>query len=205
VVGIPVFPKSLETFERALAENAATAREAMRLALNDVARDGAGKARKRMASQVAFPAGYLRDPRRFGVTQFATDGNLVASITGRGRATSLATFARGGTPLSTRRSGVTVRVSPSRSERMPGAFLVSLRSGTQDSGNIGLAIRLKAGDRIKGKHQMKSFGGGLYLLYGPSVDQVFKSVAPEIAPELGDELAAEFNRQYARLLPFGGK
>ena len=175
------------------------------MALNDVARGGVTTARKDMSLQVNWPASYLRDSKRFGVTQFARDTNLVATITGQGRPTSLARFARGGTPLSTRQSGVTVSVNPGRSERMPGAFLISLRSGTVEGGNIGLALRLKAGDRIKNKHTMKPFGGGLYLLYGPSVDQVFKSVAPDMAPALGDKLAEEFSRQYARLNPFGGR
>ena len=35
---------------------------------------------------------------------------------------------------------------------------------------------------------------GLWLLYGPSVDQVFRSVASEEAPEAARFLEAEFNR-----------
>jgi hypothetical protein len=83
------------------------------------------------------------------------------------------------------------------------AFLVRLRAGqgpVQDGAfNLGLAIRLRKGETISNKVQMVPFGGGLYLLYGPSVDQVFRGVASENAPLLADAFADEFFRQFVRL------
>jgi hypothetical protein len=37
------------------------------------------------------------------------------------------------------------------------------------------------------------------LLYGPSVDQVFRTVAVDISPPLLDNLQSEFLRQFQRL------
>jgi hypothetical protein len=40
---------------------------------------------------------------------------------------------------------------------------------------------------------------GVALLYGPSVDQVFRSVAVEISPPLLVNLEVEFLRQFIRM------
>jgi hypothetical protein len=41
---------------------------------------------------------------------------------------------------------------------------------------------------------MIQLAGNLYLLYGPSVSQVFAGVAQDISPDMADFLDAEFNR-----------
>jgi hypothetical protein len=40
----------------------------------------------------------------------------------------------------------------------------------------------------------------VYLLYAPSVDQVFKSAADTETPDVLDMMAVEFFRQFARLV-----
>lgn len=47
---------------------------------------------------------------------------------------------------------------------------------------------------MQNKKSMVKLGKGLYLLYGPSVDQVFRDVAKEISPDTADFLEAEFLR-----------
>src|SRR5882672_5655958 len=92
------------------------ARQSARLAINQTAgRTGLQAARKAMATQIVFPAGYLQPPR-FGVTKLATDDDLSASITGQftptplGRfASSRARFARTG--QRGRGPGVTVQIN----------------------------------------------------------------------------------------------
>lgn len=78
-----------------------------------------------------------------------------------------------------------------------------LRKGSQavsaENSNIGLAVRLKRGDTIRNKRQAVPVGGGLYLLYGPSVGQVFAAVAADIGPQVSDKLSDEFIRQFERL------
>jgi len=158
-------------------------------------------AKEHILGEVAFPRGYLDDPNRLGVTAKATDQNLRAIITGRNRPTSLARFAYG-SPETTRGKPLTIRVSPSNARVLKQAFLIRLRAGRAPIGensNVGLAIRLKPGETIEHKSDMVPFGGGLYLLYGPSVDQVFRDVAAEISPAVADEMASEFLRQFVRL------
>ncbi len=179
------------------------AKTAARVAINQTAeRKGLVALRDLMSEEVAFPENYLRDPKRLAVTQRARDGNLEARVTARSRPTSLARFASGASIIGRRAGGggLTVRVNPSLRRTLSQAFLVRLRAGegpvTDDSFNIGLAIRLKAGEVISNKIKMAPFGGGLYLLYGPSVDQVYRTVAASNAPMIADYLAEEFFRQF---------
>ncbi len=201
--------KGIDGLDRyfALAPRATTT--SVRIAINQVAqRTGIRTLRDAMEEEVAFPKGYLTDPRRFGVTQLARDADLEAKITARSRPTSLARFASGAALIGNRgASALTVRVNPSRRRSLKKAFLVRLRAGegpvTDDSFNLGLAIRLRPGEVISNKTKMVPFGGGLYLLYGPSVDQVFRDVALDKSVELADLVAAEFFRQLE--LRLGGK
>lgn len=175
---------------------------AARLALNDTARGPAMKlARMKMNSEINFPTGYLNKDRLY-VDKLATNADLEAVITGRDRATSLARFATSGSVGS--RGGVTVSVAKGSSTSLKKAFLVKLRQGKTMDGstfNVGLAIRLAPGETIQNRTSthMTMLSGNVALLYGPSVDQVFKSVASDIAPNVADEVATEFFRQFTRL------
>lgn len=167
------------------------------MAINDVAsRDALKLLRKDIESQVDFPTGYLSQPDRLGVSRKATPNNLEAVITARDRATSLARFARGQSVANTRGKGVRVQVKPGVSKLLPKAFLVNLRNG-----NLGLAVRLKEGQSLRNKNdgRVVKLGKNTYLLYGPSVDQVFRDVADGNAGEIGQLVTNEFFRQFARL------
>ncbi|MCQ4311691.1 phage tail protein [Pseudomonas stutzeri] len=144
---------------------------------------------REIRKQVAFPARYLSS--RLTVSKKASGRSLEAVITGRDRPTSLARFAKNkDIGAARRKGGVSVSVGPGQTRFMSGAFLMQLRGG-----NLGLAIRLKEGESMRNKRKMTRVGKGLYLLYGPSVDQVFRSVADEhAAPEAADYLEREFIR-----------
>jgi len=148
-----------------------------------------------MRAQVNFPARYLSgNDSRLAVTQRASRENIAAMITGRFRPTSLARFAKG-TPESTRKAGgVRVEVAPGFAKFMKRAFLIRLRAGAEDLSNIGLAIRLKPGESPQNKKKMVQMQNGLWLLYGPSIDQVFRTVADDEAPGAADFLEQEFSR-----------
>lgn len=165
---------------------------AARLAINKAADRGRTQAAREIQKQVAFPARYLSgDGGRLRVSRRASDNNLEAGIMGRDQATSLARFAKDRDPKATRRKGdVTVVVNPGHTKFMKGAFLMRLRNG-----NLGLAIRLKDGESVKNKRSVRKIGKGLYLLYGPSVNQVFATVSEEdTAPFVSDYLETEFLR-----------
>ena len=169
-------------------------------AINKVTRDGRVEIARDIRDQVNLPASYVAPgQKRLYVSQQATTGNLEGKITARGRATSLARFVQG-TPR--RGQGVRVEVAPGRSRYMKRAFLIRLPAGTSNVDtkyNMGLAIRLRPGETLQNKLTARRMEKGLYLLYGPSVDQVFRArdgsgVANEKAPQLASELEREFLR-----------
>lgn len=182
------------------------ARTAARIAINSTtSRKAVPHLRRAMKKEVAFPPGYLEDPSRFGQAKKATDADLTASIVARFRPTSLARFTNDSPEGARRTGGVNVRVNPSGgARRIGGAFFIKLRRGrdTSDGFNVGIAIRLQPGQTLRGRKkggQGVQIAPNLYLLYGPSVDQVFREVSVAESPQIADELQKEFIRQYVRL------
>lgn len=177
-------------------------RRAMSRALNDTARDVAMKAARRdITAQVAFPEGYLDLPGRLEISRFASEDNLEVVITARDRPTSLARFAPSGTPVVKKGrnppgAGITVTVKPGQPQHFASGFLVGLKNG-----NIGFAIRLGPGQRVRNVHTFQPIQifKDVFLLYGPSVNQVFENVSADIAPEVTSALEAEFMRQFVVL------
>lgn len=156
--------------------------------------------------EVAFPQGYLDDKRLY-ISQPATPSRLEVTITGRDRPTSLARFTPPGTPVSRGNqqhgtTGLTVTVKPGQTRFIPGSFLVGLKYG-----NVGFAIRLRPGQRIAGVRKQpfvlfknKQGEPVVYLLYGPSVDEVVTDASLKVEPEVTSAIDAEFTRQFARLI-----
>lgn len=184
-------------------------KRAARLAINQVvSRSGMKLLANEMYDQIAFPRNYLKGDR-LRVSQYAKESNLEAVIIARKRATSLARFAAPGTPLGTTpgmASSVKVSVKNGHSTRLRNAWLIRLRKGkslTEDQYNVGLAIRVREGDSITGKfsgHQAwLNQEHTVALLYGPSVDQVFRDVADHSGARILDMVGDEFFRQYERL------
>ena len=191
--------EGLATYFRTAADAAVPA---MRMAINDVAtRGGMALIPEEMTDQIAFPRGYLTGDR-IGVTKRATNANLEAVITGRKRATSLARFTSARTI--NQKGGVSVRVSRGRTTYLKQAWLVRLKKGAsldEDNYNIGLAVRLRPGEKLNKKtvHQSWLVAGQVALLYGPSVDQVFQEVAGDVVDPISEMVQDEFFRQFARL------
>jgi hypothetical protein len=177
--------------------------KAASLAMNTIIpRKGMVRYRKAIRAQVAFPGGYVEDEDKFRVSRLSTPGNLEAAITARQRPTSLARFASG----SVGGEGALVRVKPGASVRLKRAFLVRLNQGitlTNENYNLGLAVRVPGGSAaFRNKvdsSKMVRLGKDVFLLYGPSVDQVFKTVSVTETPHVLNEIETEFYRQFARL------
>ncbi len=176
--------------------------EAARIAVNEAARGAYAQAGREIVRQVAFPARYVTGKAgRMQITQFATNAKLEARITARSRPTSLARFNKGSQRIG-QRGGVRVEVKPGSVQRLPGAFLIKLRAGRGDGEtfNVGVAVRTKGGRPPPG-YKPLPIGRNLWLLYGPSVQQVLYSernrggVATEITPDTLKKLEAEFWRQ----------
>lgn len=173
--------------------------KAAQLAINTVAeRGGMTLIRRSILDDIAFPKNYLTGDR-IGVSKKAKPDDLEAVIKARQRATSLARFADPGTPLGSRaRVGVRVQVKHSNgATTLKNAWLTKLRNG-----NVGLAVRIKPGQAFANRTDAITswlVPGRVALLYGPSVDQVFREVSEKSAAPIGRMVKDEFLRQFARL------
>lgn len=163
-----------------------------RQAINAAADRARTQAVREIRSELNFPARYLTD--RLNVRERAKGKSLQAVIAGRDRPTSLARFATSNNVQASRNKGyVQVKVGNS-TKRITGGFLIKLKNG-----NIGLAMRLKDGETVKGKRlAAKQMAKNLYLLYGPSVDQAFQT---EVDRSTLQKDAADFlEREFTRLM-----
>lgn len=169
---------------------------AAQLAINDTARGTAMQlARQQMMEEINFTPAYLKE--RLSIEKYAKRNDLEAIISGRDRPTSLARFATNA--RAGQRGNIRVEVEKGSTKVLKKAFILNLKSG-----NLGLAIRLAPGEKLMNKNlpvdvNYSTLGNGVVLLYGPSVDQVFRGVASDIQPEVADAAVTEFFRQFARL------
>lgn len=172
------------------------ATQAAALAINTVSqREALPMIRREMRDQLDFPEGYLETQDRLAVVRKANRNTLSATIRGRDRPTSLARFRTPGqNSANTRGRGVAVKLKRGQTRKLRKGFLLPLRNG-----NVGLAVRLKPGETLTNSSAAVELGNNVYLLYGPSVDQVFQTVSGDVGPKVIDSVANEFFRQFARL------
>lgn len=194
-----VFIEGLSDAEDAIERLDARRQNAAQIAVNTTVRKARTEASRQMRDQVAWTASYLDDKLS---VKFAQGGEFEGSIRAAFRPTSLARFTTGAKKPWTPAKQLHVGAASFRPTNGKMLF-VPLKAGagpiTEDNMNIGLAVRLKDGDTVKGKYKMKPFGKGLYLLFGPSSAQVFFTVAEDLVPDvsqwLGDEYVRQLNRK----------
>lgn len=171
-------------------------------AINKITRDARSMAAKQIRAEINFPGNYVNG-QRLRVSKQAQSSSLEARITASGRATSLARFIKGGARKGQR--GVMLEVGKGNARFNKRMFVIPLRQGnafTDTKYNLGLAIRLRAGETLNNKVNARKIENGLYLLYGPSVYQVFRGndgegVANDIGPTVAKRLESEFLRLLA--------
>lgn len=179
-------------------------------ALNRALRQTRTLAGRTMRQQIAFSSRELvGENGKLKIAQFATPSKIEGIIRGNDRPTSLTRFVKGApTPG---RAGVTVEVKTGKRTRLARAFVLKLKNE-----NRGLAVRLRNGEsltnkkvqlraafsqgRRRGTASRRSSDFNLYLLYGPSVDQVFDSVRDDVSPQALDFMEKEFLRLTEALL-----
>jgi hypothetical protein len=174
------------------------------MAVNTTARHGRAVLARDIRDQVNLPARYVSESeKRLYVAKTATAARAEAVVRASGRPTSLARYAVNPS-TSQRGAGVLVEVAPGRARLMRKAFFLRLPQGsvlTDTQFNLGLAIRLRPGERVMNKVQMVRMSSGLYLLYGPSVDQVFRANdGSGAASDRAEYLARKLEDEFLRLL-----
>lgn len=168
---------------------------AARQAVNKTTERTRAASAREIREQVNFPARYLSgQDGRLSIIKRASGDELTGIIRGRARPTSLARFMVGS---GVGQRGVSVAVKPGGARFLPRAFAIRLRAGSANvdtKSNLGLAVRTENGERPRGAYKPKEIGPGLWLLYGPAINQVFRTVAEEQRPDAEDFLEREFLR-----------
>lgn len=189
-----------------IGEVSAMQTRAMAKALNKTGPHTRTQMDRAIRDQVAYPASYLRpSTKRLFVAKKATQGKLETVIEGRGRPTSLARFIKGsGAAMKNRKrkpETIQVEVQPGSVHGIKRAWVVSL-PGAKDSNNLGLAVRTEAGKKPKGAYAPKRLDKDVWLLYGPSVDQVLYSVRNSggVITEVYGPTLDYLSKEYDRLL-----
>ena len=170
--------------------------------VNDTVDFAFDRSKELILDDVMFPSGYLELGNNFQIKQRATESKPVASITARHRATSLARFVVG-SPQPYARGGVKIRIRRGGATHMRNAWVTGLNKG-----NRGVATRVRPGGTIPGRKKgtrglpvlRKDERGTTYLLYGPSVNQVFEDVSGDVKPEVAEYMSDQFFRRYKREL-----
>lgn len=179
--------------------------QAASFAVNDGAKWGARRGSEAIRAEVAFSRSYIGDASnanaKLRISKTARTGNLEAVLTARDRPTSMARFARGTPTFGKRTRGPRVKVKGGGASKvLRKGFFVRLRSGDSgELGNVGLAIRLKKGEKMRNKRQMITLSKGVVLLYGPSVAQVFRTVRDDMSDDVGNYTQTSFFRHFERL------
>jgi len=198
--------QSLQKYFRDFPEVSA---RAARDTVNKTAAFGYADSSRFMREQINFDQNYIGsfvNGNRLIATQKATTAKPVAVIEARQRPVSLARYAASRDVFG--KAGVRVKVRGARggAKMLKSGFLVKLRKGKariEDGYNIGLVVRMPKGVPLANKYKFagKPYSDtdpDLYLLYGPSVDQVFKSVRDQVAPRALDYMTREFLRNFER-------
>lgn len=158
-------------------------------AINRTADRTRTRSARMMLEQVAWPASYLNTPGRFQVIERAKRASLSATIRGRRTPTSMARFVKS----SGKGKPTRVEVTPGVAKRIGGGNIQSSFLMKLTNGNTGLAVRTTGG-KPTGSYKPRQLSENLWLIYGPSVDQVFRSVREDAVPEAEEFLEGEFMR-----------
>lgn len=211
---VQVALQGFDRFATLIRGAAAVADKASDLAVSEAGRFAFRESSKDIREQANFSASYLGGEasggNRLRIQRGTRGGRAFVRILGRDRPTSLARFAQGAPQFGAagRGKGARVQVKPGQFRTLKSAFYVKLRRGktvTEDNFNVGLAIRLKKGATLSQKRKLGVDGlpeifPNVFLLYGPSVAQVFNTVSRDVQERVGRKLETEFVRQFNRLL-----
>lgn len=211
------FNEALGSISRRMDKAAGSVRKASVFAVNEAARFGRAAAIREMDNQITLGRKYMSDNMLVSKARL-TAGEVSASITGKQRPVSLSRFLVNKSLRNTFTSLKKGEKSPllktrvrkgGAAKNMPKAFLIRMRSGRELSEtkyNIGMAIRLPNGQSVSGRHKglrpyAKGKNSSLYLLHGPSVDQLFRSIVDTAGLDdtIAERAQGEFLRQIARL------
>lgn len=167
-------------------------------AINQVTRNTRAKSAKLLRDQIAFGARYLSGANGKIEMRPASPGNLQARLSASSAPRSLARFVKG-SPKG--RGKVRVEIAPGSSKSLPGAFLLNINKGSENS-----LLAIRSATRPRGAYRPRRLGKSLWLLYGPSVSQALlhDDAQAGIWVEIEDDIANALEVEYLRQLKVEG-
>ena len=184
---------NLQGFLAAVEQYPEVARRAASLAVNDAAEWGANLARRKMASQVRLPADVLTGAR-FGIVQRASQVSIEAIVRASPNPLGLSRFVTGSKEPRSRNPATAIKPGSAPFVWKRG-FLMPTPNGAD-----GVALAVRTNGPLRSSRAARQIAKNLYILSGPSPNQIFMTVAKDILPALQTRLDGEFARQYERLL-----
>lgn len=193
-MSISISNKGLNKTIKSIRSTVKAAQVAQMRAVNRVAAKARTAGSAAVRDQVKLPAAYVNE--NLTITQKATIQKPESIISGRAHPTRLARYgakqvtvsakaARGDElrriPAGRKQKGIRVQVKPGRVRAMDRAFFLPLKN---QNGLMGVFTRTGSGPKDIKHH------------YGPSVDQVFKSVRKQLLPMIRRELVTEFRSAF---------
>lgn len=186
--------RGLDKLESLIRRAGEVGNQAASMGLNDAALYARRQTSAQIRKEIALTAGNINP--RITVRRTASPGDLVAIVSAEDRATMLSNYATTPPRFGRQKMPPRVKVAAGGSASpMRGAFWLRLRGN-----NEGIAVRLKAGERVRNKNKMSSIGKGVYVLYGPSVGQAFGSQAEKMLPQISDYAETRVAHHLERLL-----
>jgi hypothetical protein len=182
--------ENLDAYVRRFGDNA---NRAASMTLNDTARLARARLKAQMQVEIRLTESAFTGKRLY-VAEYANPTRLQATVRGDKQGYSLSRFSVD-KPVRLARSPLLQIKLGGESVRVDRGFFLPAPNGA-----LGLAVRTK-GPLTKGKG--RKVGKNLYILFGPSPDQMMKRLAPALVPSIQQHVRAEFNRQIARLINNG--
>lgn len=161
-------------------------------AINKTADRARTRADRQLRREINLSARYVGE--KLTVARRANQTHLNAKVTGTSRPISLTRFA---TTTSYGLEGIPVSVRPGVAKRIRRAFIMPLRGKNGELTNAGFAVRTSGGPP-KGAYKPKRISDTLWLLYGPSVDQIFKTLI-QSDEKFSADTAAYLETEFIRL------
>jgi len=186
--------KGIDALDRYIARLGDGANKAAVMAVNDTADWARTRIKRQMQAEVTLAESAFSN-RQFYVSRRANTADLQAILTASRQPYSLSRFKVGDVGFGPSAGPVKVRIKAGGSTvNLKRAFYVRAPNGA-----VGIAVRSKQPlDNSRGARRIK--GTDVYVLFGPSPDQLMRRLAPASVPDVENYLNREFSRQIVRVI-----
>jgi hypothetical protein len=191
---IVVSSTGIRGLEEAIRRFPEDAKQAAKFAVNDTIEWAKVHIKAGILAQIAVPDDSIT-PARFGISRRASISSLEARLSASNQGLGLIRFVT--SPRFANAKSPTVRVKPrGREEELKRAFLIK----TPGAKTASFALDVRApGGLAKSRAARRIPGSDVYILSGPSPNQLLANIAPKLLPEIELRLNTQWARQYERL------